>query len=257
MKTAKEVYAVIEARMGSTRLPGKMALDLYPGLPALGAVIERLSACKNVKGVVVATTEKDSDDRLLPIAKRFGAGCYRGSETDVLGRVVGAGTVAAAKALVLVTGDCSCISPSLIDEGVDFFFKNAYDLVSNCLEDSYPVGIDMQVAGFSALSRAHETACRAPYNSDSNNFEHTNYFIKSHPELFSSYRYPAPAKFNRPDIHLALDTEADLEVMRRIYGRLYPVNKLFDTGDIIKLLDDEPGILEPLKGRSINRTGIK
>lgn len=234
-----------------------MALELYPGLPALGAVIERLKHCSRVDEVVVATTTHASDDLLVSIAKDFKASYFRGSQDDVLGRVVSAAGQASAQAVVLVTGDCSCISPQLIDEGVTFFLGSDFDLVSNCLEDSYPVGIDLQVVRFEALRKSHEMALTEPYCRDTNNFEHTNYFIKTHPGLFRIYRYPAPGKYNRPDIQLALDTADDLEVMRRIYRNLYPQKRFFDIDDLLELFVNKPAVLDPLKGRCVDRTGIK
>lgn len=255
MKRKKMAVATIEARMSATRLPGKMALELYPGLPALGAVIERLKACEKIDGIVVATTDKSADEPLAAMAKKYGADCFRGSESDVLGRVVGAGASAGADIVALVTGDCSCISPLLIDEGIEFFINKSYDLVSNCLEDTYPVGIDMQVASFQALLKAHDLASHEPYCDDARNFEHTNYFIKAHPDIFNIYRYPAPEKYRRTDIQLTLDTEADLAVLRKIYSRLYRRDRIFDIDDIIKLIDSKPGILDPLKVMKINRLG--
>jgi spore coat polysaccharide biosynthesis protein SpsF len=232
-----------------------MGLELYPGLPALGAVIERIKQAKMVEEVVVATTINKEDNLLRGLASQFGAKCFRGSEDDVLGRVVGAGRASKADILVLVTGDCSCISSSLIDAGVTFFLKNNYDLVSNCLEDTYPIGIDLQVVDFKALEKAYDMAKQEPYKEDKNNLEHTNFFMRSHPEVFSVYQYPASQKYQRPDIQLTLDTAADLEVIRNIYRRLYPKKKFFDIGDILELLDKEPGILKPQHGLKVNRLG--
>lgn len=253
----KKIIATIEARMGASRLPNKMAVELYPGLPALGAVIKRLKAASRLDDIVVATTIKKDDDILVDIAARHDAGCFRGSETDVLGRVVGAGREYKADILVLVTGDCSCISPSLIDEGIDFFLKNDYDLVTNLIQETYPVGIDLQVVKYSSLAKSYEMAQLPGNRSNTNNFEHTNYFIRTHPDTFRIHHYIARDKYHRPDIILALDTPADLEVLRRIYSKLYPKNKYFDIDEILGLLNKEPDILKPLKGLNIDRVGIK
>ncbi|UCC95960.1 MAG: glycosyltransferase family protein [Candidatus Omnitrophota bacterium] len=251
----RRVVATIEARMGSTRLPGKMALELYPDLPALGAVIERLGTCKTLDEIVVATSQDSVDDTVVDIAKRFDAAYFRGSEDDVLRRVVGAAKKVEASVVVLVTGDCSCISFSLIDEGVEFFLKNGYAFVSNCLTEGYPVGIDLQVVHMDALAKADAMAHKKPYCDDSNNFEHTNFFISNHPELFSIYQYPVPEKYNQPHIQLALDTAADLQVLRNIYARLYPKNHFFDIDDILALLEREPDILRSVNGSNANGLG--
>jgi len=236
-------------------LPGKMAMELYPGLPALGAVIERLGACRYLDGIVVATTDSKDDDTLIDIADRFNALHFRGSEGDVLGRVIEAGRMVKADTLVLVTGDCSCISPSLIDEGIEFFGDNKYDLITNCLKSGYPVGIDLQVVKFSSLEKSYKIALREPYKSDINNFEHTNFFMKSHPDKFSIYNYQVPKNYQLPHLQLTLDTKEDLGVLKNIYKRLYPQNKLFDIDDILSLLKKEPEIMKPLKKLKVNRLG--
>lgn len=241
--------------MGATRLPGKMALELYPGLPALGAVIERVKAAKQVDQVIVATSNKERDDEIEAIARTHGVDAFRGSEDDVLGRVIGAGEHGGADALVLVTGDCSCISPSVIDEGVSLFFSEGCDFLSNCLEDTFPQGIDAQVVSLEALKKAHDLASAEPHCQDSNNFEHANFFMRNHPELFSIYTYRAPQKYHRPDIELLLDTPQDLVVIRNIYERLHGRGKLFDVDDILELIDREPDILKDIIGLTVNRVG--
>jgi predicted dehydrogenase len=157
---------------------------------------------------------------------------------------VGAGDKFGADIVVLVTGDCSCISPTLIDEGLEFFFAHSYDLVSNCLVDTYPIGIDLAVVRFNVLAKAHKICSNPPYCYDKNNFEHNCFFIQNHPELFSIYRYPATIRrYHRPDIKLALDTPTDLTLLQRIYSRLYPKNRFFDIDEILDLLNGESSIL--------------
>lgn len=253
---ARRVIATIEARMGSTRLPEKMVKEIYPGLTALGAVIERLKRAKTINEIVLATTTGESENALENIAHRYSIRSFRGSEEDVLGRVISAGKIARADMLVLVTGDGTCVSPTVIDEAVRFFLSHHYDLVSNCVfEDSYPIGIDAQVVSMDALERAYTMARKAPYISDKNNFEHTNFFIKHHPDLFRIHQYSAPAKYQHPELAFVLDTTADLEVMRGIYTKLYPQNPAFDLDDILKLIAREPEISKPLDGLAVNRLG--
>jgi spore coat polysaccharide biosynthesis protein SpsF len=100
-------------------------------------------------------------------------------------------------------------------------------------------------------------AQQPPYCSDTNNFEHTNFFIRTHPDIFRIHHYLAPKKYSRTDIVLALDTPLDLEVLRKIYSKLYPKNRFFDIDDIFKLLKKEPDILKPLESLNIDRVGIK
>ncbi len=251
----QRVVATIEARMGATRLPGKMALELAPGLPALGAVIQRVRAAPRIDEVVVATSTEARDGAIVAIADRFGVRAFRGSEDDVLGRVVGAGAFAGADVLVLVTGDCSCISPMILDAGIALFFERGCDLLSNCLEDTFPPGIDVQVVRFPALQRAYAMAQEEPYRSDRNNFEHVNYFIRNHPNAFSIYHYTAPPRYHRPNLELLLDTPTDLAIMRAIYARLHPQNPRFDLDDLLTFADREPEIFLRAQRQQINRVG--
>lgn len=249
------VVATIEARMGATRLPGKMALELHPGLPALGAVIERVQRAARIDEVVVATSTESCDDAIVVTAERFGVRAFRGSETDVLGRVVGAGIFAGADVLVPVTGDCTCISPMILDAGIALFSERGCDFLSNCLEDTFPQGIDVQVVRFVALQRAYAMAQGEPHGYDQNNFEHVNYFIRNHPETFSIHRYTAPPQYHRPNLTLLLDTPMDLDMMRKIYARLYLATPRFDLDDLLALVHQAPEMFARAQEQQVNRVG--
>lgn len=252
---SNHIVATIEARMGATRLPGKMAAELYPGLPALGAVIERVRRAHRIDEVVVATSTEERDDAIVAIAEQFGVRAFRGSEEDVLGRVVGAGAFARADILVLITGDCSCISPAVLDAAIGEFSVRTCDFLSNCLEDTFPQGIDAQVVAFPALRRAYAMAREEPFCGNRNNFEHVHYFIRNHPDVFSIHRYAAPPKYHRPDLVLLLDTPMDLEMMRAIYTRFYPTNPQFDLDDILVLANTHPELFAAAQQSEINRIG--
>lgn len=249
------VVATIEARMGSTRLPEKMATELFPSLPALGAVIERVQRATHIDDVVVATSTEARDGAIVAIAERFGALVFRGSEQDVFGRVVGAGASARADILVLVTGDCSCISPTILDWAIAEFSVRTCDFLSNCLEDTFPPGIDAQVVRFASLQHAYALARVEPHNQNANNFEHVNYFLRNHPDTFSIHRAIAPPRYHRPDLELLLDTPADLVMMRSIYAHLYPKNPRFDLDDILAFADAYPNVFASAQQPGVNRVG--
>lgn len=252
------IIATIEARMGSNRLPGKMTMEIAPGLTALGAVIDRLQHSRTIDGIVVATTADARDDALAAIATAAGVGCFRGSEDDVLGRVVGAGTAARADMLVLVTGDCTCVSPFVIDAVVEEFRKSDdCDLLSNCLEDVFPIGIDAQVVRMQALRDAYVLAQSEPYRNDTNYTEHTTYCLRQHPERFRTRQYRGLAEYHRAGLVLALDTAADLAVMRAMFARLHRSGTCFEIGSLLELLDHEPEILAPLARVTVDRWGYK
>lgn len=250
-----KIVATIEARMGATRLPGKMALEVSPGLTALGAVIERVQRCTAVDDVVVATTTEVRDDQIVHIAHRHGVRCFRGSETDVLGRVVGAAVFADADTVVPLCGDCTCVSPRVIAVAVSEFRANPCDCLVHGPEQTYPNGIEVPVVRRDALERAHAQVLEEPYCRDENNVEHTTYFLLHHPEQFAIRYYGAPPSHRRPDLTVLLDTPEDLAFMRAIYGYYYATTPHFDLDDLLRFADAYPDVFAAAQQPSVNRVG--
>ena len=146
--------------MGSSRFPGKMMSDIG-GRPALLRLIERLKQATTVESIVLATTRQPVDDPLVQLAETAGVRWYRGSEDDVLNRVVEAHRMMSTELVVEVTGDCTLIDPKVIDLGVTTFVENDIDVVANVVEPSYPMGIDVQVFRLAALEEV-ESEIRDP-----------------------------------------------------------------------------------------------
>lgn len=136
----EKIIATIEARMASSRLPGKVLLPLA-GKPALERLIERLKRSNYLDGIVVATTDKPGDEAIEALAKSLGVGCFRGSEDDVLGRVLGAAQSAGADVICEITGDCPLLDWRVVDRGIAEFFAAPLDYACNCLTQSYPLGL--------------------------------------------------------------------------------------------------------------------
>ena len=145
------VVASIEARMGSSRLSGKMLADVA-GQPALLRVLERLKRAATLEALVVATTVEAYDEPLVDLARGTGVPCFRGSEDDVLGRVVGAHRMMGSDVVVEITGDCTLIDPEVVDLGVSTFLANDADVVTNVVKPSFPMGIDVQIFRLAALA---------------------------------------------------------------------------------------------------------
>ena len=137
--------------MASTRLPGKVLSDIA-GRPALLRLLDRLRRATTLDAIVVATTEQASDDVLAQTVEAAGITCYRGSEHDVLNRVVEAHRMMKSDIVVEVTGDCPLIDPAVIDLGVSTFLGNDVDVVANVVKPSYPMGIDVQVFRLAAFA---------------------------------------------------------------------------------------------------------
>lgn len=232
----KKIIASIEARMSSTRLPGKMLADIG-GKPVLTRIIDRLRQAGTLNGIVVATTDQAADDPLASLAEREQVPCFRGSETDVLGRVVGAHQMMGADIVVEITGDCPLVDPKIIDLGVNAYLNNDVDVVVNA--SSFPIGIDVQVFSLAALVDVKENISDAAVR------EHVSLYFYEHPARYRILRLPAPEHYHAPQFRLVLDYPEDLQLIREIYRRLTPrYGPIFGTPEIIELLAAEPALVK-------------
>lgn len=209
--TARTV-AIVQARMGSTRLPGKVMLPLL-GEPILSRVMRRSARARTLDAVVVATTTLPEDDAIVALAVAEGWPVERGSETDLLDRYLVAARAHAGEVIVRITSDCPLIDPDVIDRTVLAFRAGAVDYASNTLAPAtYPRGLDVEVVGRAALERAGREDRDPAWR------EHATPYIYRHPELFRLLRVPAPD--DRSDQRWTVDTPEDLELVRRIYEDL-------------------------------------
>ena len=227
--------ATIEARMTSSRLPGKVLAEA-DGAPMLELMVERLRFVPRLDEIVIATTVKSSDDTVEALAKRIGAGVWRGSEEDVLSRVLGAAKAYDAETIVELTGDCPLIDPKIVSRVISQYRDRGVDYASNVLERSYPIGMDTQVFSTKVLDDvARRTA-------DPSDREHVSLYIYRHPEIYSLCNVPAPPAETRPALRLTLDTPEDLTVIRAVFAALRPTKKDFSLADIIGFIDEHPEI---------------
>ena len=232
-----KVVASIEARMGSSRLPGKVLEDIH-GRPALSRLLERLRQCQQLNDIVLATSVAPADDALEAWAKSEQVAYYRGSEDDVLHRVVNAHRQMESEVIVEVTGDCTMLDPDVIDQAIETYFANDADVVANVDPLSYPMGVDVQVFGFGLLAKVeetiHETAVR----------EHVSIHFYRNPDRFRLIRLIAPHELRRPELRFQLDYPEDLKFLREVYGKLLPIHgNHFRTRHILELLDKHPELV--------------
>ncbi|HEY8635671.1 MAG TPA: glycosyltransferase family protein, partial [Candidatus Limnocylindrales bacterium] len=200
--------AIVQARMGSTRLPGKVMLPLL-GEPVLTRVMRRAGRATTLDEVVVATTTLPEDGAILTLASAEGWPVERGSETDLLDRYLAVARSREADVIVRVTSDCALIDPEVIDATVFAFRTADVDYASNTLEPAtWPRGLDVEVMSRAALERAghedHDLAWR----------EHVTPYIYRHPEVFRLLR--VPAEDDHADQRWSIDTPEDYELVRRI-----------------------------------------
>ena len=237
MAENKRIVATIEARMTSSRLPGKVLMEVC-GKPMLQHMIERLQRVPSLDGIVVATTGNDADVPIVNLAQRMGVGFFQGSEYDVLLRVLHSARAYDIDVIVEMTGDCPLIDPVLVEDCIQGYQVAEVDYVSNVLERTYPRGMDTQVFATEVLADV------ADRTDDPEDHEHVSIFIYSHPEIYSLKNMPGPPELTNPGLGLTLDTPEDLELIRRIFEILYPDNPNFSLANILAVLKDNPALTE-------------
>ncbi|MBO8129792.1 MAG: glycosyltransferase family protein [Peptococcaceae bacterium] len=227
------VGIVIQARMGSERLPGKI-LRPIGGKPLLAHVIDRVRAVPNAETVVVATTHYQRDDVVEGFCRDYGVKCYRGSESNVLDRYIKTAQRYGIKDIVRVTADCPLIDPLLIQTAISVHFKEKADFTRGPSQELIPRGLGAAVVKTSVLRKVAYEMPLEPYHK-----EHVTIFIKEHPELFKIAQYDVPSTYYRP-YRLTVDTEEDLELIQKIYAKLYQPGYIIPIPEVISLLDQDP-----------------
>jgi spore coat polysaccharide biosynthesis protein SpsF len=228
-----KIVAIIEARMTSTRLPGKVLLEAA-GRPLLGHLVERLRQVASLDQIVVATTINDADQPLADFAQTYGVTCFRGSEHDVMARVLGAGEAALADIVVNVTGDCPLIDPLLTEQTIRMFFNNACDYATNGHVHTFPGGYAVQVYRLETLRRS------ALMTDDRIEREHVTLHMRRHPEMFPHVYLVAPPDQHWPEIDLSLDEKADYLLLKRIFKHFGEGNPHFGCRETVALLKANP-----------------
>src|SRR5688572_2663211 len=228
---------IVQARMTSTRLPGKVLLDLG-GRPALAQVLRRIRAMKEQDEIVVATTTLASDDPVVKLAEREGVRWFRGDEADVLSRFVGAARESRADLVVRITADCPLIDSVESDRVVFELRANASkaDYASNILRRTYPRGLDTEAFWVDTLNRVHRLG------SSANSREHVTWYIyRERPDLFMCHSVTDTV--DNSDLRWTLDTSEDLEIIRQIYQGLSLSESLRPYRDILAYVRAHPELV--------------
>lgn len=234
-----KVVCLVQARVGSTRLPGKVLKEIC-GKNILHHEIDRLKKCKEIDEIVIATTDKEDDDKIVNEAKKLSVKYFRGSENDVLSRFYYAAKENNADIVVRVTSDCPCIDFEILDKML-LYFKEKYkekqvDYLSNTIKRTYPRGYDIEIFTFSALEKSYINAKKeyerehvTPYI-----YDKTNNFLKlsfENTEDYSKYR-------------VTLDTIEDYTVIKNIFENLYYKNPYFKLNDVVQYLNNNLHIVD-------------
>lgn len=233
-----KLVAVVQTRMGSTRLPGKVMKKICDK-PMLQLMLERLSKSKLIDDIVVATTTNPKDDIIFDFAKKNCLSVFRGSEFDCLDRHYKTAIEFNADYVAKITPDCPLIDPEVVDIVLNYFLEHLeqFDYVSNAHPPSWPDGLDFEVFHFSTLERAYKEATKKEYR------EHTTTYIWKNPGKFRLGNVLIP---NKKDFFKSqrwtVDFPEDFEFVKKIYENLYNGNRIFLTNEILSFLEKNPEI---------------
>ena len=237
------VGAIIEARMSSSRLPGKVLMKINKR-PVIDLLIERIKFVNEIDKIIVATTTSKKDDILEEYCNANNIICYRGSEENVMQRVLEAAKKNSIETIVEITGDCPLIDPQIISQILNCYLNNDYDYVGNSNIRSYPDGMDVQVFSRKVLEDSYENT------TNKLDQEHVTLHIRRN-NKYSKFNIVAPSNHHFPDIGLTLDEEDDFNLIKNIFES-FKDNK-FNLSNILDLLDTNP-ILKKIN-QNVERKG--
>jgi spore coat polysaccharide biosynthesis protein SpsF len=227
------VVAIVQARMGSNRLPGKVLADIE-GHPMLWHVLWRVRAARTLDEVVIATTTESADDAIVAFCAENDVRCFRGSKTDVLDRYYHAARQYQAGVIVRITSDCPLIDPETVDKTVRAFLAKEVDYASNVVVRTYPRGLDTEVMSFAALQATWSEAPQ-PYQR-----AHVTPYLYENPGRFTILS--VTGEEDNSAYRWTVDTSADLEFVREVYARFK--NETFSLDDVLQLMEREPRLPE-------------
>jgi glutamate-1-semialdehyde 2,1-aminomutase/spore coat polysaccharide biosynthesis protein SpsF len=226
------VVAVVQARMGSSRLPNKV-LEPILDRPMLQHVVERVRQAQTVEQVVVATTDRPADDAIETFCRTRCIDVFRGSEEDVLDRFYRASSAFHADVVVRITADCPLIDPAVLDKVVRRMLDGNVDYVTNRLRYTYPDGLDVETFSFATLEKAWKEA-HLPADR-----EHVTSYIRN-PERFRIAGVENATDLSPRNLRWTVDEPSDLQFVRAVYERLGGNGNRFDLPEVLALLDREP-----------------
>lgn len=229
----KKVVAIIEARMGSKRLPGKVLLPLNRK-PVLEQLINRITFSKLIDEIVVATTHKIQDKKITDFCKSKGYRFYCGSENDVLGRVYETAFKSQAEYIVSITGDCPCIDYAQINTLLNMIKLNKLiDCTTNYGERSWPDGLDLAICTMKALKKAYKIIL-CPSDREHSLWNIAKDYENHDINAFIVWHYAPPQEMFWPELRITLDTQSDYELLTKIFEHFG--NKYFSAEDIINYI---------------------
>ncbi len=230
-----QTVVIVQARMGSTRLPGKV-MKAVQGRPLLGYLFDRLKLSQRIDQIVLATSTLSIDDVLEEYAEYEGVSCFRGSEHDVLSRYYHAAKKSKADLIVRITADCPLMDPALLDHALSLY-DSTVDYFSNTLERSYPRGLDIEIFPFRSLEKAYQNA------KSLSDREHVTPYLYRNPNLFVSQQFKSDLEGIQRH-RWTVDEEEDFLLIRKVLEALYPLSPQFTMQEVLELFSRYPEWVE-------------
>ena len=244
----KKIVASIEARMTSSRLPGKVLMQAINKMSMLEFMIQRVKKSQLIDQIIVATTINSTDNPIITMCQKLSINWYRGSEDDVLLRVLNAHKSVNSQIIVELTGDCPLIDPEIIDKIIDIYLNNNFDYVSNSHIRSFPVGVDTQVFSVDILKEI-SSKTKDPYDRENV----SSYIYRS--DEYSLKAVIADKELFWPELRITLDDKGDYYLIKKIIEHFYPKRKFeFSLKDIVNYLKKNMQLLEINKDARVNRS---
>lgn len=230
-KNKHNILIIVQARMGSQRLPGKTLRKIL-NKTLLSYQLERLKRVVNAQAVIVATSTAAQDDLIEAASRSEGVKVYRGSENDVLDRYYQAAKTFNGDIIIRICGDCPLIDPVVIDKVINFYLTHSYDYVANTLARTYPRGMDVEIFSFDLLKRAAKEAGLPEER------EHVTPYFYEHPDLFSLGNVSNDS--DQSSHRWTVDTEEDFQLIKHIIESLWPVKPYFNMDDVLQVISLHP-----------------
>lgn len=222
--------AILQARMSSTRLPGKVLKPIL-GRPMILHQIDRVKRIKGIDRLIIATTDDPSDDGLADLCRDQGIPFFRGDLNDVLKRYYDAAKTAQPDHVTRLTGDCPLLDPDVADQVIDFYHAGGYDYATNAVEPTYPDGLDIEIFRFDCLEQDY---LHAQLQSER---EHVTPWIRKQPG-YKIGHFKGPQNWS--NLRWTVDEPRDFELVEMIYNHLYPANPNFTYQDVLTFLEERP-----------------
>ena len=232
------IYAMIQARMGSSRLPGKVMKEVL-GKPILQHIIERLDFCNEIDKIIVITSDEAENEPIRELCDNLSVDCFSGNEFDVLDRYYQAAIVLNLNDgdnIVRITADCPLIDPKIVDEVIRKHLEGNFDYTTNTLIRSFPDGLDCEVFTVPILKEMWDTAKLKSER------EHVTLFIKNNPDNYNLGNIKQDCDLS--DLRWTVDEKEDFILIKKIYECLYDEEKIFLMEDILELFNNNPSLLK-------------